>query len=118
MVPEPAPLPLLPGTLDLLVLETLRWGQQHGYGIAQALRARSAGAFAVDAGSLYPALHRLERQKLVAAAWAQSEQKQRVRVYRLLPAGRKHLAAERGRWERFAQAIAGVLQPRESVVKP
>ena len=107
----PDPIPLLPGTLDLLVLETLRWGPQHGYGIAVAIRARSGDAFQVDPGSLYPALHRLERQQLVAARWEQSEQKQRVRVYRLSAAGRRHLEGERKKWQRMAAAVAGVLTP-------
>lgn len=102
-------IPLLPGTLDLLVLETLRWGPQHGYGIAVAIRARSGAALQVDPGSLYPALHRLERQHLVAARWERSEQKQRVRVYRLSAAGRRQLERERAKWERMAAAVAGVL---------
>lgn len=107
-------IPLLPGTLDLLVLETLRWGPQHGYGIAVAIQARSGEALRVDAGSLYPALHRLERQKWVAARWELSENKQRVRVYSLSPAGRQRLRAERTRWERMAQAVAGVLGGQEA----
>ena len=65
----------------------------------------------MDPGSLYPALHRLERQKWVAARWEQSEQKQRVRVYRLSAAGRRHLERERSRWERMTAAVAGVLAP-------
>jgi len=104
------PIPLLPGTLDLLVLETLRWGPQHGYGIAVAIRAGSGEALQVDPGSLYPALHRLERQKLVGARWEVSEQKQRVRVYRLSAAGRRRLERERSRWERMSEAVAGVLR--------
>ena len=79
---------LLQGTLDLLILEQLRWGPSHGYGISQALRVQSADLLQVDAGSLYPALHRLERQKLVKAQWEISERKQRTRVYRLTPEGR------------------------------
>lgn len=108
---DSAPIPLLPGTLDLLVLETLRWGPRHGYGIATAIRARSGAALQVDPGSLYPALHRLERQKWVTACWEQSEQKQRVRVYRLSAAGRRRLEGERSRWQRMTAAVAGVLSP-------
>jgi PadR family transcriptional regulator PadR len=100
---------LLQGTLDLLVLEQLRWGPSHGYGISLALRTHSADLLQVDAGSLYPALHRLERQKLVKAQWEISERKQRTRVYRLTPVGRKHLAGERSRWEQMSAAIASVL---------
>lgn len=111
-------IPLLPGTLDLLVLETLRWGPQHGYGIGVGIRARSGGALDVDPGSLYPALHRLDRAGLVTAGWEISEQKQRVRVYRLSQAGRKRLAAERGRWERMTEAVAGVLNRPQEASKP
>ena len=71
---------LLQGTLDLLILQTLQWGPQHGYNIAQAIRTHSSDALQVDTGSLYPALHKLERQKLIAAAWKLSENKQRTRV--------------------------------------
>jgi PadR family transcriptional regulator PadR len=107
---------LLQGTLDLLILQTLRWGPQHGYGISQAIRANSNDILQVDTGSLYPALHRLERQKWIAADWKVSENKQRVRVYRLTNAGKKHLLAERSRWAQLSDAIAGVLDPgkRES----
>ena len=102
---------LLQGTLDLLILQTLQWGAQHGYGITQAIRARSGEALQVDTGSLYPALHRLERQKWIAAAWKVSENRQRVRVYRLTAAGKKQLLSERSRWEQLSEAIAGILNP-------
>lgn len=107
---------LLQGTLDLLILQTLRWGPQHGYGISQAIRVSSGDILKVDTGSLYPALHRLERQKWVAADWKVSENKQRVRVYRLTPKGKKQLESERSRWAQVSDAIAGVLNPakRES----
>jgi PadR family transcriptional regulator, regulatory protein PadR len=107
---------LLQGTLDLLILQTLRWGPQHGYGISQAIRSHSGDILQVDTGSLYPALHRMERQKLIAADWKLSENKQRVRVYRLTAAGKKHLLSERSRWAQLSDAIAGVLEParRES----
>ena len=102
---------LLQGTLDLLVLQTLRWGAQHGYGIALAIRASSGDVLQVDTGSLYPALHRLERQKLISADWKISENNQRVRVYRLSAAGKKKLAAERSRWAQISEAISGILNP-------
>jgi PadR family transcriptional regulator, regulatory protein PadR len=100
---------LLQGTLDLLILQTLRWGAQHGYGIAHAIRAGSREVLQVDTGSLYPALHRLERERSVASEWKVSENKQRVKVYRLTPHGRKRLAEERSRWERLTEAMSGVL---------
>jgi len=105
---------LLQGTLDLLILEQLRWGPSHGYGLSHAIRAHSGDVLQVDAGSLYPALHRLERQGLVKATWALSEKKQRTRVYRLTPRGRRHLAGERSKWEQMSQAIAGVLNRARS----
>src|SRR5881398_3731186 len=90
---------LLQGTLDLLILQTLQWGPRHGYGISQAIGADSADVLQVDTGSLYPALHRLERQGWIRAEWKLSDHRQRARVYQLTAAGRKHLAAERSRWE-------------------
>ena len=106
---------LLQGTLDMIVLQTLRWGPRHGYGIAQIIRANSSDALQVETGSLYPALHRLERQKLIAAEWDTSENGQRVRVYTLTAAGRKHLVTEKSRWEQMANAIAAILAgPQES----
>lgn len=102
---------LLQGTLDLLILQTLRWGPQHGYGIAQMIRANSAEALHVDAGSLYPALHRLERQRWVTGEWTISDNKQRVRTYRLTAAGKKQLAVERTRWQALTRAVMGVLNP-------
>ena len=102
-------LDLLQGTLDVLILQTLCWGPQHGYGIMQMIRTLSSNVLQVETGSLYPALHRLEKQKLIAAAWAVSENNQRVREYRITAAGRKQLNAERSRWELMSSAIAGVL---------
>ena len=102
---------LLQGTLDFIILQTLRWGPRHGYGLSQMIRAGSNDTLHVDTGSLYPALHRLERKKWIEADWAVSENQQRVRVYRLTAAGRKQLAVERSRWEQISQAIAGIMQP-------
>ena len=102
---------LLQGTLDLLILQTLQWGPQHGYGISQAIRINSGEVLQVDTGSLYPALHRLERQEWISSEWKVSERKQRVKVYRLTAAGKKQLASQRSSWEQFSDAIAGVLDP-------
>jgi PadR family transcriptional regulator, regulatory protein PadR len=104
---------LLQGTLDLLILQTLQWGPQHGYGISQAIRANSMDAFQVDTGSLYPALHRLARQKLIAASWKTSDNRQRIRVYRLTKKGREELASGRSRWDRFVEAMGGILGARQ-----
>ena len=100
---------LLQGTLDMIVLQTLRWGPRHGYGIAQMIRAHTRGALQVETGSLYPALHRLEKQGWISAAWEVSENGQRVRVYTLTAAGKRQLVSQRSRWEQFANAIAAIL---------
>jgi transcriptional regulator len=102
---------LLQGTLDLLILRTLQWGPQHGHGIGVAIRASSDDVLNVDHGSLYPALHRLERQGWVDAEWKLSGNKQRAKYYRLTAVGRRQLAVERTRWSRLAGAIARVLGP-------
>jgi PadR family transcriptional regulator, regulatory protein PadR len=102
---------LLQGTLDMLILQTLQWGPQHGYSISQAIRINSNETLKVDTGSLYPALHRLERQKWISSEWKVSENNQRVKVYRLTATGKKHLAAERSRWERLTEAVEGILNP-------
>ena len=100
---------LLQGTLDMLILQTLQWGDQHGYAIANAIRATSGELLRVETGSLYPALHRLEGQGWVKAEWKQSEAGQRAKYYRLTAAGKKQLASERSRWNQLVDAITGVL---------
>jgi PadR family transcriptional regulator PadR len=100
---------LLQGTLDMLILQTLQWGDQHGYAIANAIRATSGDQLRVETGSLYPALHRLERQGWVKAEWKQSEGGQRAKYYHLTAAGKKQLASERSRWHQLVDAIGGVL---------
>jgi transcriptional regulator len=102
---------LLQGTLDLLILQTLQWGPQHGYGITQAIRTNSGEVLQVDTGSLYPALYRLERQKWISSDWKVSERKQRVKVYQLTLSGKKQLLLQRSCWEQFSEAMAGVLNP-------
>jgi PadR family transcriptional regulator PadR len=102
---------LLQGTLDLLILQTLQGGEQHGYGISQAIRANSGEVLRVDTGSLYPALHRLERQRWISSEWRVSENKQRVKVYHLTAAGKKQLASERSRWSQLVEAMTGALNP-------
>ena len=102
---------LLQGTLDLLILQTLQWGPQHGYSISQTIRTDSGERLQVDTGSLYPALHRLERQGFISAEWKVSEAKQRTRVYQLTAAGKKQLRSERSRWAELTDAIARILHP-------
>jgi PadR family transcriptional regulator, regulatory protein PadR len=101
---------LLQGTLDMLILQTLQWGAQHGYAISQALRTRSSDVLQVETGSLYPALHRMERHKWVAAEWKMTEQNQRARFYRITAEGRKQLARDRSRWDAMVAAIASIME--------
>jgi transcriptional regulator len=102
---------LVYGALDMLILQTLRWGPAHGHGIAKSIARTSEAALRVDHGSLYPALQRLLQEKWITAEWGVSENKQRAKYYRLTAAGRKKLVAETSRWERFVGAITGVLKP-------
>ena len=98
----------------MLILQTLRWGPQHGYGIAQAIRAGSGDVLQVETGSLYPALHRLEKQGSISSKWGVSEFNQRAKYYQLTPSGRKQLTSERSRWNQMSAAIGGLLDPRKS----
>lgn len=102
---------VLQGTLDLILLQTLRWGPRHGYGLVQYIRATSGGTLDVEAGSIYPALHRLEAQGAVRAEWETSDKGQRVRVYHLTRAGHRRLAVERTRWEQMAGIIGALFVP-------
>ena len=104
---------LLQGTLDMLILQTLRWGPQHGYGIGQAIRSRSAEILQVETGSLYPALHRLKKQGWVKSDWGQTENKQRAKYYSLTAAGKKQLVAEHDRWKQMSSAIASLMNPAQ-----
>ena len=105
---------LLQGTLDMIILQTLRWGPQHGYAISQAIRSGSGDVLQVETGSLYPALHRLQKRGWLKSEWKQSENKQRTKVYSLTAKGKKQLAAEHDRWKRMSIAIAGLMSPRGS----
>jgi len=107
---------ILQGTLDMLILQTLQWGPRHGYALSKTIRTNSGEILKVDTGSLYPALHRLERKGWIAAQWKASEIGPRLRVYQLTKKGRAQLTAERSNWERITAAIAGVMNPakRES----
>jgi PadR family transcriptional regulator, regulatory protein PadR len=100
---------LLQGTLDMLILRTLQWGPQHGYGIVQALRANSGDVLQVETGSLYPALHRLARQGWVRAEWKQTESNQRAKYYRITAAGKKQLTSDLTRWQQMVKAVAAIM---------
>jgi transcriptional regulator len=110
----PQRLPLLQGTLEMLILRTLIFGPRHGHGVAVTIQRSSEDDLLVDHGSLYPALQRLERQRLIKSRWGTSERNRRARFYELTPAGRKKLAAETGKWERMVRAIGRVLQQPKS----
>ena len=102
---------LLQGTLDMLILQTLQWGPQHGYGIGNAIGANSGEVLKVETGSLYPALHRLEKQGWIQSEWKQTESGQRAKYYRLTASGKKQLAWEADRWSQLTSAIAAIMNP-------
>ena len=101
---------LLQGTLDLLVLKTLQAGPTHGWDIAQRVQQVSQEVLRIGQGSLYPALHRLELQGWISAAWGASDNNRKAKFYRLTAAGRKQLAAETETWRRFAGAVELILK--------
>ena len=102
---------LMQGTLDVLILRTLIFGPEHGQGIARAIQQTSEDELLVEHGALYPALQRLEAQKLIAAKWGTSANNRRARYYTLTAAGREHLGRQSSRWRRLAAAMARVLGP-------
>lgn len=105
-----APLPLVQGTLDLLVLRTVASGPMHGYGIAIAVRERTRGELNIEDAALYQSLHRLDRRGLVDAEWGPSENNRRARYYTLTAAGRKRLREDTANWRRYSSAVEAVLQ--------
>lgn len=102
---------LVQGTLDMLILQTLQWGAQHGHGIGQAIKANSGELLHVETGSLYPALHRLEARGWITAEWKNSENNQKARYYRLTRPGKKQLLAQQSRWKLMVRAIARAMAP-------
>ena len=113
-IPDDRRLDLLQGTLDMLILRTLRWGPRHGHGIGQAIRSQSDDQLKVETGSLYPALHRLEKRGSLKSEWGVSEANQRAKYYRLTPAGKAQLSRERDRWSQLVGAIGRILNPAEA----
>jgi PadR family transcriptional regulator, regulatory protein PadR len=107
-------LELLQGTLDMLILRTLQWGPRHGHGIGQAIRSQSDDLLKIETGSLYPALHRLEKRGWLKSDWGVSEANQKAKFYRLTPTGKAQLTRERDRWSQLVDAIGRVMNPRTS----
>jgi transcriptional regulator len=106
----PKSAPLLQGTLDLIVLQLLRAEPTNGYELAQRIQAISRDVLNINAGSLYPALYRLEARDLIRAEWDESKTGRRVKVYSVTAAGRKQLAEQRDEWARFAGALSAILK--------
>jgi transcriptional regulator len=102
---------LLQGTLDMLILQALQREPMHGYAIAQVIRSRSGEVLTVETGSLYPALHRLEKQRWVKSEWKLTESKQRAKYYQLTALGKKQLASNHQRWLQLVRAIGAVMEP-------
>jgi PadR family transcriptional regulator len=108
-MPSTTALPLVQGTLDLLVLRTLAAGPMHGYGIASLVDERTRGELIIEDAALYQALHRLDRQGLVDAQWKASDNNRRARYYTLTPAGRRRLREDTANWRRYTRAVDAVL---------
>ena len=105
-----APIPVLPGTLDLLILKAVSLSHEHGYGILQRIEHISGGALAIEQGALYPALHRLEHQGFLSAEWGVSGNNRKARFYSLTPSGRKRLQTDSAAWERIVRAMSAALR--------
>lgn len=102
---------LLQGTLDMLVLQALQCGPMHGYGIAQIIRSKSSDVLQIETGSLYPALHRLERQRWVKSKWGITDSKQRGKFYTITPLGKQQLVSDHERWQTLVRAISAIMGP-------
>ena len=103
---------LVRGTLDLLVLKTLSWGPMHGLAVMRWIERTTMQQLQIEEGALYPALHRLEEKGLLGAEWGYTERNRRAKFYRLSPRGRKYLAAELSRWQRYTNVVGLVLAAR------
>jgi transcriptional regulator len=110
---EPERLELLQGTLDMLVLRTLQWGPRHGHGIGQAISSQSDDLLKVETGSLYPALHRLEKRGWLKSEWRISEANHKAKYYQLTAAGKTQLLREQTRWSQLVNVIGRIMNPAE-----
>lgn len=100
---------ILRESVDLLILKALTWGPKHGYAIAEWIETATRATLLIEEGTLYPALHRLARRRLVRAEWGASENNRRAKFYELTPAGRTRLSAQSSTWQRHVRAISGAL---------
>jgi transcriptional regulator len=107
-------LSILQSTLDYVILKTLSWGPMHGFGIARWLEGATNDALSVEEGTLYPALHRLERRKLIAGEWRITENKRRAKYYRLTAAGQQALKKHTTQWAGVVKAVAQVVRAAET----
>lgn len=107
-----APMALVKGTLDILILRTLAWGPSHGYAISRWIRETTRDDLQVEEGALYPALRRLEARHLIESSWQLTETGREAKVYRLMPAGRRHLEQELAGWKRYVSAMTRVIDAR------
>ena len=105
-------LELFQGTLDLLILRTLRWGPLHGYAIAKFIEQGSGDEFHIDHGSLYPALQRLQQEGWIRGEWGTTSTNRKAKFYKLTASGRRQLTSQESRWKRFTSAIGGILASR------
>jgi PadR family transcriptional regulator, regulatory protein PadR len=108
--PVPAPVSLLQGTLDFLILKTLTWGPRHGYAIARWIEDTTDEALQIEEGSLYPALYRMERKGWVQSTWGTSELGRRAKLYALTTRGRQQLKLESAQWAEFVAAVGKIVQ--------
>ena len=111
-----APMDLVKGTLDLMILRTLAWAPNHGYGISRWIEHCTDDALRVEEGSLYPALYRLEERGMIASDWGTTETGRRARIYRLTTQGKRHLKESMTRWDRFSVALTKVLTTQPASV--
>jgi len=112
--PDSERLEILQGTLDMLILRTLQWGPRHGHGIGQAISQQSDDLLKVETGSLYPALHRLEKRGWLQSKWGISEANHKAKYYELTPAGKEQLARERDRWSQMVSVMGRIMNPAPS----
>src|SRR5262245_17631404 len=108
----PSPDPILPGTLDLLILKAVSLGERHGYGVLLRLQQMTGGKLALEQGAIYPALYRLERQDLIAGTWGTSDNNRRAKFYTLTARGRRRLQEEEAGWQRMVAIMSSALRHR------